>query len=67
MRTTIILNDDLMREAFKCAENIHTKRELIEVALKEFIARRKPENLQELKGKIQFDDSYDYKVTRTGQ
>ena len=67
MRTNIVLNDDLISEAFKYAENIHTKRELIEVALKEFVATRKVKNLRELKGKIQFDDHYDYKSMRAGQ
>ena len=67
MRTNIVLDDNLMQEAFKVAENIHTKRELIEVALKEFVATRKIKNLRELKGKIQFDDTYDYKSMRAGQ
>ena len=67
MRTNIVLDDALMSEAFKYAENIHTKRELIEVALKEFVATRKVKNLRELKGKIQFDEHYDYKSMRAGQ
>jgi Arc/MetJ family transcription regulator len=67
MRTNIVLDDDLVQEAFKVAENIHTKRELIEVALKEFVATRKIKNLRELKGKIQFDDQYDYKSMRAGR
>jgi len=67
MRTNIVLNDDLVQEAFKYAENIHTKRELIEVALKEFVATRKVKDLRELKGKIQFDERYDYKSMRAGQ
>lgn len=66
MRTNIVLNDDLVSEAFKYAENIHTKRELIEVALKEFVATRKVKDLRELKGKIDFDDQYDYKSMRVG-
>ena len=34
MRTNIVLNDELVDEAFKYATDIKTKRELIEVALK---------------------------------
>jgi len=67
MRTNIVLDDNLVDEAFKYAGNIHTKRELIEVALKEFVKARKVKDLRELKGKIQFDDNYDYKKMRAGE
>ena len=67
MRTNIVLDDNLVEEAFKYAGNIHTKRELIEVALKEFVKTRKVKDLRELKGKIQFDDNYDYKKMRAGE
>ncbi len=36
MKPNIILNDELVSAAFKYAENIHTKRELVEVILTEF-------------------------------
>jgi len=64
MRTNIVLDDNLVEEAFKYANDVHTKRELIEVALKEFVTARKMKNLKEIKGKIQFDESYDYKKMR---
>ncbi len=64
MRTNIVLDDNLVEEAFKYANDVHTKRELIEVALKEFVITRKMKNLKEIKGKIQFDESYDYKKMR---
>ena len=64
MRTNIVLDDNLVEEAFKYANDVHTKRELIEVALKEFVTNRKMKNLKEIKGKIQFDESYDYKKMR---
>jgi len=67
MRVNIVLDDDLVSEAFKYAEEIHTKKELIELALTEFIARRKLKNLRDIKGKIQFDENYDYKSMRAGQ
>ncbi|RIE11239.1 type II toxin-antitoxin system VapB family antitoxin [Candidatus Cryosericum hinesii] len=67
MRTNIVLDDSLVNEAFKYAENIHTKRELIEVALKEFVTIRKVKNLRDLKGKINFDENYDYRKMRTGE
>jgi len=67
MRTNIVLDDALVDEAFKYAENIHTKRELVEAALKEFVTMRKVKNLRDLKGKIQFSDTYDYKKMRAGE
>jgi Arc/MetJ family transcription regulator len=67
MRTNIILDDNLVDEAFKIAGNIHTKRELVETALKEFIGTRKRKDLRELKGKIRFDENYNYKKMRLGE
>jgi Arc/MetJ family transcription regulator len=67
MRTNIVLDDSLVNEAFKYSENIHTKRELIEVALREFVTIRKVKNLRDLKGKINFDENYDYKKMRAGE
>jgi Arc/MetJ family transcription regulator len=66
MRTNIVLDDSLVDEAFKFAGDIHTKKELIEKALKEFVSTRKRKDLRELKGKIQFEKNYDYKKMRIG-
>jgi Arc/MetJ family transcription regulator len=63
-RTNVVLDNNLIDEAFKCAENIHTKKELIETALKEFVRNRKQKNLRDLKGKILFSENYDYKKMR---
>lgn len=65
MRTNIVLDDVLIEEAFKLAEDIHTKKELIEVALREFVSVRKTKSIKEIKGKIQFSEDYDYKAMRT--
>lgn len=67
MRTNIVLDDQLVDEAFKYAENIKTKKDLIEIALKEFVTNRKMRNLRDLKGKIVFADGYDYKKMRAGE
>ena len=64
MRTNIVLNDKLLEEAFKFSQSISTKKELIEIALKEYVDNRKRKNLKELKGKIKFCDDYDYKAMR---
>jgi Arc/MetJ family transcription regulator len=65
MRTNIVLNDELVREA-QALSQIKTKRELIETALKEFVAHRKRLDLRELRGARLLDDRYDYKKTRSG-
>ena len=67
MRTNIVLDDNLVNEAFKYAESIHTKKDLIETALKEFVRNHKIKNLKEIKGKISFDENYNYKQMRTGK
>jgi Arc/MetJ family transcription regulator len=64
MRTNIVLDDELVEEAFKFSQTISTKRELIETALKEYVNNRKRKNLKELKGKINFNEDYDYKKMR---
>ena len=65
MRTNIVLNDDLVTEAFKYATDIHTKKELVEVALREFVRSRKLKDIRDLRGEIQFAEGYDYKSMRS--
>ncbi|MDA3957725.1 type II toxin-antitoxin system VapB family antitoxin [Oceanispirochaeta sp.] len=67
MRTNVVLDDNLVAEAFKYSDNIKTKKDLIEIALREFVKNRKMKNLQDLKGKIKFADGYDYKKMRAGE
>jgi Arc/MetJ family transcription regulator len=67
MRTNIVLDDELVNEAFRYAENIHAKKALIETALREFVRIRKMKDLRDLKGRIQFADEYDYKRMRYEQ
>ena len=64
MRTNIVLNHELVDEAFKLSNTITTKRELIETALKEYVNNRKRKNLRELRGKIKFSDDYNHKAMR---
>ncbi len=64
MRTNIVLNDDLVTEA-QALSQIKTKRELIEVALQEFVANRKRLDLRELRGINELSADYDYKLART--
>jgi len=64
MRTNVVLNDSLIKEAFMYAQTISTKRELIEIALKEYVDTRKRKNIKDLRGKIKFRDDYNYKAMR---
>jgi hypothetical protein len=63
MRTNIEIDDKLMEEAFTLT-NVRTKKELIHLALQEFIKAKKKKDLLELSGKIQFHEGYDYKSMR---
>ena len=63
MRTNIVLDDDLIKEAIKLS-GIKTKKDVISFALREFVAARKRGNLLDLEGKIEFQENYDYKVLR---
>ncbi len=65
MRTNIVLDEKLIKEAFKYSR-AKTKRELIAIALKEFVASRRRMNLLDLEGKIEFAQGYDYKSMREG-
>jgi Arc/MetJ family transcription regulator len=67
MRTNIVLDDELVEEAFKFSQAVSTKKELIETALKEYVNNRKRKSLKELNGKIQFSADYDYKKMREGK
>ena len=63
MRTNININDNLIKEAFKYT-SLKTKKDLVNLALKEFIENHNRRNLLELKGKVDFADDYDYKNLR---
>ena len=66
MRTNIVLEDKLVKEAMKLAR-MKTKKELLNQALKEFVENRKRLNLMDLFGKIEFAKNYDYKALRQGK
>ncbi len=65
MRTNIVLDDDLVKNAFKYSK-VRTKKELIHKALEEFVENHKRMDIRNLKGKIQFRENYDYKKLRKG-
>jgi Arc/MetJ family transcription regulator len=63
MRTNIEIRDDLMDQAL-AVSGLKTKKEVVELAIAEFIEARARRRLEDLRGKIQFSDDYDYKTTR---
>jgi len=66
MRTNIVLDDRLVKEALKLTR-VKTKKELVNQALKEFVENRKRLNLMDLFGKIEFAKNYNYKTLRVGK
>jgi Arc/MetJ family transcription regulator len=63
MRTNIVLDEKLIDEAMRYA-NVKTKRELVDLALREFVAARRRRDVSQLFGKVQIDPDYDYKALR---
>lgn len=51
MRTTLAIKEKLLEEV-KALSGVKTKKEAVEMALEEFIKRRKAKKLIELEGKI---------------
>jgi len=63
MRTNLVLDDELVEKAMALS-GIKTKREVVHVALEDYVAVRTRKNLLEIRGAIKFADNYDYKEMR---
>lgn len=61
MRTNVVLDDELVAEAFALT-GIRTKRELLHEALRELVRCRRTKDLTELAGRIRFVDEFDPKT-----
>ncbi len=64
MRTNIVLDDQLVKEAFRHSR-ARTKKDLVHEALRELIRVRSQRSLLDLRGKIRFAKGYDYRQLRT--
>lgn len=64
MRTNIVLDDKLVREAMKLA-NVRTKREAVDVALRRFVQSGRQKKLLELHGTGGIRKDYDCKRARS--
>ncbi|MSP52884.1 MAG: type II toxin-antitoxin system VapB family antitoxin [Gammaproteobacteria bacterium] len=65
MRTNIVLNEQLVNEAFLYAD-VDSKRELIDLALQEFVTNHRRLDLRDLPGTVKIREDYDYKKSRIG-
>lgn len=63
MATNLAINPQLLELAYEIG-GYATKKETVNTALKEFIQRRKSEELIQLFGSIEYDPEYDYKKMR---
>lgn len=63
MRTNIVLDEEIVKEAFRYA-NVTTKRDLIDLALREFLENHKRCDIRDLRGSGLIDSNYDYKSLR---
>jgi len=63
MRTNIVLDDQLVKEAFRYA-TVTSKRDLVNLALQEFIENHRRRDIRELRGNVKIREDYDYKTLR---
>jgi len=64
MATNLAINEDLLDKALELG-GYKSKKDTVNAALEEFIRRRNAKELINLFGKIEYDDSHDYKKMRT--
>lgn len=65
MRTNIVLDDGLVKEAMKLAK-VRTKREAVDIALRRFVQSGKQRKVLDLYGTGGIRKDYDYKRARSG-
>jgi Arc/MetJ family transcription regulator len=65
MRTNIEIDNELMEEALKVTGS-RTKREVVDLALRELVQRRRRKDMLELVGKVSIREDYDHKAMRAG-
>lgn len=65
MRTNIVLDDELVREAMRLAD-VKTMREAVDIALRRFVHSGRQKRLLALKGTGGIRKGYDHKRVRSG-
>ena len=64
MATNLSIDPDLIERALEVSGE-RTKKAAVTRALEEYIARRRQKSLIELMGKLEWDESFDYKAERS--
>jgi len=64
MATNLAIDPDLLDRALEVSGE-RTKKAAVTKALQEFIARREQRRLLDLMGKLEWDQSFDYKAARS--
>ena len=64
MATNLAIDPDLLDRALEISGE-RTKKAAVTIALQEFIARRQQKRVLDLMGKLDWDQSYDYKSERS--
>ncbi|MFO1331256.1 MAG: type II toxin-antitoxin system VapB family antitoxin [Rubrivivax sp.] len=64
MATNLAIDPDLLDRALQVSGE-RTKKAAVTKALQEFIARREQRRLLDLMGKLEWDQSFDYKAERS--
>ncbi len=54
MRTNIVLNEQLVEEAMRLSDS-HTKKEVVDRALQNFVAYLKRQNMKKMFGKVKWE------------
>ena len=65
MRTNIVLDDQLVSEAMRLT-HAQTKKEVVDRALRELVARHHQRALRDLVGRDLIDPDYDVRAVRAG-
>ena len=65
MRTNVVLDDELIEQAMRIS-HVKTKREMINLALREFVSRHSQKNILDLVGQELIDPNYDVRNVRAG-
>ena len=64
MATNLSIDPELLNRALQVSGE-KTKKAAVTKALQEFIARRRQKRLLDLMGKLEWDETYDYKAERS--
>ncbi|MGB8817005.1 MAG: type II toxin-antitoxin system VapB family antitoxin [Rhizobiaceae bacterium] len=64
MATNLALDPDLIDRALAVSGE-RTKKAAVTKALEEYVARRSQKSVRDLMGKLEWDQSYDYKTERS--